>query len=153
MKQHNEFKVYDDCGHYGHGPDDPGVVEVDEVGFVCEDGRRYSICFDCHTHDGDCHEDSPTEQAWPCDARVAMDQVKELEAELAQEKEATVFCPDCRRVVKRTRRLSVHHALQARVKKLEALLEGGQHQGSYNLSRQLGDDVRDALAGEEEIGG
>lgn len=79
MRQHNEFKIYDDCGHVHPMRSDPGTIEVDGVGLVCEDGYQYSICFDCHTHDGDCHEDSPTEQAWPCDARVAMDRAKELE--------------------------------------------------------------------------
>lgn len=68
------------------------------------------------------------------DRDVARARVKKLEAELAQEKEATVFCPDCRRVVKRTRKLSIHHALQARVKVLEARL---RWRGSDRLAREV----------------
>ena len=69
MGEHREFKIYDDCGHIGHGEDDPGVVDAGDIlGFVCEDAYLYSICYDCHTDDGDRYEASPMGQAWPCDA-------------------------------------------------------------------------------------
>lgn len=83
MKEHAEHRIYDECEH-DHLPGEPGVIEVQEVGLVCEEGYMYSVCFDCHTHDGECHEETPEEQAWPCDARVAMDRVKELERVLCE---------------------------------------------------------------------
>lgn len=79
--EHREWKVYDECGHdHDHdGPDNPDVVDVEGVGYVCSDGLLYSVCEQCHTHDGECHECTPEEQAWPCDAAVAQARVKALE--------------------------------------------------------------------------
>lgn len=70
MAEHREWKTYDECGH-DHEPEDPGVVDIEDIGLVCQDGFMYSVCFACHTHDGDAHEDTPEEQAWPCDAAKA----------------------------------------------------------------------------------
>ena len=83
MGEHREFKIYDDCGHTGHGENDPGVVDAGDIlGFVCEDAYLYSICYDCHTDDGDCYDASPMGQAWPCDAAKARAHAETLEAAL-----------------------------------------------------------------------
>ncbi len=71
---HSERRTYDACGHdHPLNPDHTlpaGLVAVDEVGVVCEDGYEYSACSSCCCdtngyiteecatgHDGDC---------WPC---------------------------------------------------------------------------------------
>ena len=65
---HHEQRVYDECDcPGGHAEEDAGAIYIEDDGYItCEKGYRYSICFDCHTDDGACTEDSPTEQAWPC---------------------------------------------------------------------------------------
>ena len=78
MGEHTEYRIYDDCEH-GHAEGDPGTTEVRDVGICCEDGYMYSLCYVCHTDDGELEENSPTEQAWPCDAAKAQAKVKELE--------------------------------------------------------------------------
>lgn len=78
MSEHREYRIYDDCGH-DHREGDPGTCEVDDVGVCCEEGYMYSVCWACHTHDGEMHEHSPEEQAWPCDAAKASVRIEELE--------------------------------------------------------------------------
>jgi hypothetical protein len=64
---HRPFPLYDACGH-DHAYGDPGVVEVEDIGLTCEDGRFTSVCGECCT-DGqdqtlqcaDYHVD-----CWPC---------------------------------------------------------------------------------------
>ena len=81
VAEHREWKVYDECGHE-HKIGDPGVIEVEDIGLVCSEGYGYSVCFACHTDDGDMREDGPWEQAWPCDAAEAQARVKVLESAL-----------------------------------------------------------------------
>ncbi len=65
---HHEQRVYDECDcPGGHAEGDAGAIYIEDDGYMtCEKGYSYSICFDCHTADGACTEDTPTEQAWPC---------------------------------------------------------------------------------------
>lgn len=79
--EHKEHRIYDECGH-DHREGDPGTVHVWDVGICCEDGYLYSVCYACHTDDGEMTEDGPWEQAWPCDAAVAQERVKVLEEAL-----------------------------------------------------------------------
>lgn len=51
---HGEFRIFDECGHE-HTEEDVKAgraFNVSEVGYVCEDGYRYSICREC-CRDGD----------------------------------------------------------------------------------------------------
>jgi hypothetical protein len=45
---HPEFRIYGECGHK-HAEGDEGVVNVNDVGLVCEDGFMYSVCRECCT--------------------------------------------------------------------------------------------------------
>ena len=67
---HAEFRIYKPCGHQ-HNPDDPGVVDIDDVGLVCADGYEYSICRACCAADGDgqteeCADGHDHDACWPC---------------------------------------------------------------------------------------
>lgn len=46
---HSEYRLYDDCGHE-HAETDEGVVNVPDVGVVCQDGYMYSVCRECCTN-------------------------------------------------------------------------------------------------------
>lgn len=50
--RHAEHKIYTECGHQ-HEESDPGVVEVDLIGPVCEAGYEYSICRECCVEGGE----------------------------------------------------------------------------------------------------
>ena len=88
MSEHREYRVYDECGH-DHRDGEPGTTDVECIGPVCEEGYMYSVCYACHTDDGEMGEDGPWEQAWPCDAAKAQARVKELE-KLVQDMLASV---------------------------------------------------------------
>lgn len=65
---HREHRIYERCGHT-HQPGEPGVRDVDEVGFVCEDGYAYSICWGCCTGETGFQSEvcaSDHEGCWPC---------------------------------------------------------------------------------------
>jgi hypothetical protein len=66
---HSSYGVYDECGH-DHQEGDPGTIEVEDVGIVCEAGHLYDVCRACHTVDGVTTEDAD-ERSWPCDTRRA----------------------------------------------------------------------------------
>jgi hypothetical protein len=73
---HAEFKIYDECGHL-HGEDDPGVIEIENVGLTCKDGYQYSICRTC-CRDGDyqslaCVEHHDHTDCHPCPTIRALD--------------------------------------------------------------------------------
>lgn len=82
---HREFRIYRECGHE-HTDDDlgkPGVIELDDVGVVCQAGSLYSICAACCT-DGefqreDCADDHPHDDApcWPCPTLAALDGIQD----------------------------------------------------------------------------
>lgn len=46
---HRPWKIYDDCGHRHQDPDEPGVIDVEDVGYTCAAGLMYSICRSCCT--------------------------------------------------------------------------------------------------------
>lgn len=70
LEEHSEYRIYDDCAE----KDCPHEHNVDAGIFnTCEASYMYSLCKHCHTTGGDwpeCTEDSPMEQAYPCDARI-----------------------------------------------------------------------------------
>jgi hypothetical protein len=61
---HRPFGIYRECGH-DHDCDEPGVVDVVDVGLVCADGLLYTVCFECHTDDGEARENTD-ECKYPC---------------------------------------------------------------------------------------
>ncbi len=71
---HPERRIYDACGHdHPLNPDHTlpaGLVCVDEVGVVCQDGYEYSACrYCCCDADGNVTEECATEHeggCWPC---------------------------------------------------------------------------------------
>ena len=80
-KLHREFTVYDECGH-DHEKDEPGVVDALNVGLVCQEGYRRSICVECCTADSDglcqgehCYTNhiEVGRICWPCPTRCAVD--------------------------------------------------------------------------------
>lgn len=51
---HRPLRIYDDCGHQPHeyaedGSVPAGMVEIEGVGLVCEEGYQFSICSECCT--------------------------------------------------------------------------------------------------------
>lgn len=65
---HNEFRIYDDCGHQ-HTEAGNGVLDVENVGLTCSEGYEYSICRSCCADGGayqteDCA--SHERPCWPC---------------------------------------------------------------------------------------
>jgi hypothetical protein len=73
---HAEFKIYDECGHR-HSEDDPGVIEIENVGLTCKDGYQYSVCRTC-CRDGDyqslaCVEHHDHTDCHPCHTIRALD--------------------------------------------------------------------------------
>lgn len=65
---HREHRIYERCGHT-HQPGEPNVLDVDEVGYVCEDGYIYSICWCCCTGETGFQSESCAsdhEGCWPC---------------------------------------------------------------------------------------
>jgi hypothetical protein len=77
---HSEFKIYHECDH-DHAEDDPGVLDINDVGLTCEDGYWYSICLECCTHGSgeqpvECAENHYAEgphNCWPCRTIQALD--------------------------------------------------------------------------------
>ena len=82
---HQEFKIYDECGHdhryLENGGLPEGVHEIDEVGLTCSDGYMYSICSNCCTGGSqewqtevcaDQHKHDGKSQCWPCPTRAAL---------------------------------------------------------------------------------
>jgi hypothetical protein len=79
---HSEYKIYDECGHnhrYSEDGDlEPGVIEVEDVGLVCEEGLQYVICRECCTHGGrqgqtvTCVDDHDHGVCWPCPTLQAL---------------------------------------------------------------------------------
>lgn len=54
IEVHRESRIFDDCGHHHDYAEDgsapAGLIEVPEVGLVCEaEGYQYSICWACCT--------------------------------------------------------------------------------------------------------
>lgn len=87
---HQEFKIYDECGHdhryLENGGLPEGVHEIDEVGLTCQDGYMYSICSNCCTGGSqewqtevcaDQHKHDGKSQCWPCPTRVALTATEE----------------------------------------------------------------------------
>lgn len=52
LDKHRPHNIYTDCGH-DHDGTDPGDIEIDDVGFVCQDGYEYTICDVCCTTCGE----------------------------------------------------------------------------------------------------
>lgn len=48
---HKPITLYEECGHT-HEDNEPNVMDVPDVGFVCQDGKLYDVCNECCT-DGD----------------------------------------------------------------------------------------------------
>ena len=44
---HKPFKIYQECGHDHNEVEGVGLVVVEDVGEVCEEGYMYSICREC----------------------------------------------------------------------------------------------------------
>lgn len=70
---HVPQRLYDACGH-DHTDGEPGVVLIDEHGYVCADGYQFSVCRECCCDpDGnrgltcaDTHGDVDAAPCWPC---------------------------------------------------------------------------------------
>ena len=43
---HRPYGIYEECGH-DHEPNEPGVIEVNDIGLVCAEGKMYDICVSC----------------------------------------------------------------------------------------------------------
>jgi hypothetical protein len=75
---HREHKIYqEDCGH-DHTEDDPGVLDITDVGLVCEEGYDYSICWECCTYGSgeqsqECAGGDHGATCWPCRTIRALD--------------------------------------------------------------------------------
>jgi hypothetical protein len=48
--RHSPMKIYTECGHNDGECPDP--IEVEEIGWTCQDGYMYSICRECCTENG-----------------------------------------------------------------------------------------------------
>lgn len=62
---HKPFRIYDECGH-NHAEGEAGVIEVEEIGLVCEDGYQYSICGECCADDVYQKEECGSDHHHPC---------------------------------------------------------------------------------------
>lgn len=51
LNRHTPKRIFVECGHQ-HQPDEPGVIEVEEIGSVCNAGYLYTICGECCSWDG-----------------------------------------------------------------------------------------------------
>lgn len=76
---HKPMRIYGECGHT-HQPGDPGTLEVDDVGLVCEDGYEYTICLECCADGSAQTEDCATNHphldegpCYPCPTRRALE--------------------------------------------------------------------------------
>ena len=70
-KLHVPFGIYDECGHKHH-ESELGVVEIDEIGLTCDDGKLQTVCRECDTDDGDVREDTEY-GVWPCRTLKALE--------------------------------------------------------------------------------
>lgn len=74
---HIPFSIYTECDH-DHDEDEPGVLQVEEVGLTCKDGLMYRICTVCclsggdyqPEHCADTHEHTKTGPVCPTAARL-----------------------------------------------------------------------------------
>lgn len=53
---HRPYSIYTECGH-DHDPGEPGVLDVDDVGLVCDEGKMYDICASCCVHNSGSGQD------------------------------------------------------------------------------------------------
>ena len=73
---HAPYGLYDECGHgnddgplvpidtrEAHGGNEP--IEVEEIGWTCEDGKLQTVCRECHTVDGEADEYT-SDGSYPC---------------------------------------------------------------------------------------
>ena len=63
IELHQPFPIFGKCGH-DHTADEPGVLDIDDVGLTCEAGRLYNLCEHCHTTDGQAEDFDAAD--WPC---------------------------------------------------------------------------------------
>jgi len=71
---HNEFRIYDDCGHT-HTEAGNGVLDIENVGLTCKDGYEYSICRSCCADGGEYQTEvcaSHERPCWPCPTHHAI---------------------------------------------------------------------------------
>lgn len=144
-QHHRPYGIYDECGHT-HQEGEAGTQAVDDVGIVCEAGLQYQVCFACHTDDGEVHERTPEENAWPCDVEVVWQALaearrvkREAEAKLAAaEKRIAELLPQTLIAAVVIAELKKDLAkLTERNRKLEAALRG---QGPFGHSCGKGDN-------------
>lgn len=80
---HRPFGIYTECGHDHDNDEDvltvgaPVIREVQDVGLVCDNGKLYDICTECHVEPGLDGEpewvaDDPRAR-WPCPTIRALD--------------------------------------------------------------------------------
>lgn len=83
---HTEFRIYTECGHVETEDHNGDPFEIDDVGWVCQDGYLYSICRECCLHGGDNQIEECADShysyssgkpdpdgCWPCRTIVALD--------------------------------------------------------------------------------
>lgn len=71
LELHSALNIYDECGHDHEWPDEPGVVEVEEIGLTCADGLLYQVCRECCVHveqyqSEECVDHHDQSHCWPC---------------------------------------------------------------------------------------
>lgn len=73
---HAEYPIYGECGHEHTEATEDGVVDVDDIGLTCEDGRLTSICRACCTDSSEYQTqecaDHHAGPCWPCPTRVLL---------------------------------------------------------------------------------
>lgn len=80
---HSKYGIYMECDcNEGDHEDGKAVVYIEDVGDTCADPHQF-VCRQCHTDDGECHENSEYGE-WPCDTTKALAIIDELKAENAR---------------------------------------------------------------------
>lgn len=69
LDEHTPTPIYAECGH-DHDEGEAGVVDIDPIGLVCQDGYMYDICREC-CMDADeqiesCADHHDNRHCWPC---------------------------------------------------------------------------------------
>ena len=65
LEIHTPWGIYDDCGHDHQSTDGPGVLDIEDVGLTCEEGRVQTVCRHCALTEDEPDENT-CEHDWPC---------------------------------------------------------------------------------------
>jgi hypothetical protein len=81
---HSEYRIYTECGHEETEDHNGDPFEIDDIGWICQDGYLYSICRECCIHGGDVQTEEcadfhtsagrpDPDGCWPCRTKAAID--------------------------------------------------------------------------------